>query len=119
MCASIGVDPLASSKGFWSEMLGVGDFYYELGVQIIEVCMAHSHKTGGLMELEDLRRRVARSRMRHKMRRQEAQKNQSDPQSVSTLFKVIQCFRFPVDPKVLKVYSQNKFLCLILGHFSR
>ena len=89
MCASIGVDPLASSKGFWSEMLGVGDFYYELGVQIIEVCMAHSHKTGGLMELEDLRRRVARSRMRHKMRRQEAQKNQSDPQSVSTLFKVI------------------------------
>ena len=94
MCASIGVDPLASSKGFWSEMLGVGDFYYELGVQIIEVCMAHSHKTGGLMELEDLRRRVARSRMRHKMRRQEAQKNQSDPQSVSSLFKVIQCFRF-------------------------
>ena len=89
MCASIGVDPLASSKGFWSEMLGVGDFYYELGVQIIEVCMAHSHKTGGLMELEDLRRRVARSRMRHKMRKQEAQKNQSDPQSVSILFKVI------------------------------
>lgn len=22
-------------------MLGVGDFYYELGVQIIEVCLAH------------------------------------------------------------------------------
>ena len=37
MCASIGVDPLASGKGFWSEMLGVGDFYYELGVQIVEV----------------------------------------------------------------------------------
>ncbi|CAB4022337.1 vacuolar-sorting SNF8-like [Paramuricea clavata] len=29
MCARIGVDPLASSKGFWAEMLGVGDFYYE------------------------------------------------------------------------------------------
>ena len=25
MCSSIGVDPLASSKGFWSELLGVGD----------------------------------------------------------------------------------------------
>ncbi|KAF3813628.1 hypothetical protein GH733_018781 [Mirounga leonina] len=37
MCATIGVDPLASGKGFWSEMLGVGDFYHELGVQIIEV----------------------------------------------------------------------------------
>jgi ESCRT-II complex subunit VPS22 len=34
MCASIGVDPLASSKGFWSEMLGFGDFYYELAVQV-------------------------------------------------------------------------------------
>ena len=44
MCATIGVDPLASSKGFWSEMLGVGDFYYELGVQIVEVCMASSHR---------------------------------------------------------------------------
>jgi hypothetical protein len=37
MCSKIGVDPLASNKGFWAEMLGVGDFYYELGVQIIEV----------------------------------------------------------------------------------
>ena len=62
MCASIGVDPLASSKGFWSEMLGFGDFYYELGVQIIEVCMATSHKTGGLMELGELRERLVRSR---------------------------------------------------------
>jgi len=62
MCASIGVDPLASSKGFWSEMLGVGDFYYELSVQIVEVCMAASHRTGGLMDLGDLRRRLIRSR---------------------------------------------------------
>ncbi|XP_059494767.1 vacuolar-sorting protein SNF8 isoform X2 [Stegostoma tigrinum] len=47
MCATIGVDPLASGKGFWSEMLGVGDFYYELGVQIIEVCLALKHRNGG------------------------------------------------------------------------
>lgn len=39
MCARIGVDPLASKKGFWSELLDVGDFYYELAVQIIEVCI--------------------------------------------------------------------------------
>jgi ESCRT-II complex subunit VPS22 len=37
MCASIGVDPLASGKGFWSNMLDIGDFYYELAVQIVEV----------------------------------------------------------------------------------
>lgn len=34
MCAAAGVDPLASNKGFWAELLGFGDFYYELGVQI-------------------------------------------------------------------------------------
>ena len=26
-----GVDPLASNKGFWNDLLGVGDYYYELG----------------------------------------------------------------------------------------
>ena len=85
MCASIGVDPLASGKGFWSNMLDIGDFYYELGVQIVEVpgvplvltlhclpglpdeaipqvCMASAHKTGGLMELGELRQRLIRAR---------------------------------------------------------
>lgn len=62
MCATAGVDPLASSKGFWADMLGVGDFYYELGVQIIEVCLATSHRNGGLMSLEELKERVIRSR---------------------------------------------------------
>ena len=37
----------SASKGFWSEMLGVGNFYYELGVQVIEVCMAANHRNGG------------------------------------------------------------------------
>ena len=36
MCANCGVDPLASNKGFWAELLGFGDFYYELGVQIAD-----------------------------------------------------------------------------------
>ncbi len=58
MCSSIGVDPLASQKGFWSELLGVGEFYYELGVQIIDVCLSTRHKNGGLMEVNALRDRV-------------------------------------------------------------
>uniref|UniRef100_A0A1B0G569 Vacuolar-sorting protein SNF8 n=1 Tax=Glossina morsitans morsitans TaxID=37546 RepID=A0A1B0G569_GLOMM len=61
MCAAIGVDPLASGKGFWS-VLGMGDFYYELGVQVVEVCLASNHKTGGLMELSELRRRLVAAR---------------------------------------------------------
>jgi len=64
MCASIGVDPLASGKGFWSEMLGVGDFYYELGVQIVEVCLATSHRNGGLMYLDELKQRLISSKPR-------------------------------------------------------
>merc|ERR1711909_229011 len=64
MCSSIGVDPLASGKGFWSNMLDIGDFYYELGVQIVEVCMASQHKTGGLMELGEIRHKLIRSRGR-------------------------------------------------------
>lgn len=37
MCAKVGVDPLASNKGFWAELLGIGDFYYELG-ECVSVC---------------------------------------------------------------------------------
>jgi len=61
MCASIGVDPLASGKGFWS-VLGIGDFYYELAVQIVEVCMATTHKNGGIIGLDELRDRLASNR---------------------------------------------------------
>ncbi|CAD5117727.1 DgyrCDS6473 [Dimorphilus gyrociliatus] len=62
MCASIGVDPLASSKGFWSEMLGVGDFYYEIGVQTIEVCLANNQTNGGIMKLDELHSKLLKSR---------------------------------------------------------
>lgn len=45
----------SAGKGFWSEMLGVGDFYYELGVQIIEVCLALKHRNGGELNLNVLK----------------------------------------------------------------
>ncbi|KAL1116916.1 hypothetical protein AAG570_005385 [Ranatra chinensis] len=61
MCASIGVDPLASGKGFWS-VLNLGDFYYELSVQIVEVCLATADKNGGLIGLEEVRERLVRAR---------------------------------------------------------
>jgi ESCRT-II complex subunit VPS22 len=62
MCAALGVDPLQSSSNFWTKLLGVGDFYYELAVQVVEVCMATSHRTGGFMQLRDLLERVKASR---------------------------------------------------------
>ncbi len=36
MCANIGVDPLSSNKSLWAQVLGFGDYYYELGVQVRE-----------------------------------------------------------------------------------
>jgi ESCRT-II complex subunit VPS22 len=78
MCATVGVDPLAcmfknkivdqidflclASKGFWSQVLGVGDFYYELAVQIVEVCVATSAQNGGLISLDELLLRVRKAR---------------------------------------------------------
>lgn len=50
MCANIGVDPLASNKGMWAQLLGFGDFYYELGVQVslsgTELCCRSLHLEG-------------------------------------------------------------------------
>ncbi|KAG9290785.1 hypothetical protein G9A89_011748 [Geosiphon pyriformis] len=62
MCSNINVDPLASNKGFWAELLGVGDFYYELGVQIIDVCLSTRVGNGGLLELDELKRRLEKMR---------------------------------------------------------
>jgi ESCRT-II complex subunit VPS22 len=64
MCANIGVDPLASSKGFWSEILGVSDFYYELAVQIIEICNSMQERTGGLVYLDQVLEKVLKVRSR-------------------------------------------------------
>ena len=58
MCANIGVDPLASNKGMWAQLLGFGDFYYELGVQVVEACLATRTVNGGLIDLETLSRYV-------------------------------------------------------------
>ncbi len=59
MCSKIGVDPLASKKGFWAELLGVGDFYYELAIQIIEVCFKTRNQNGGIIKLDELYHRLA------------------------------------------------------------
>uniref|UniRef100_A0A0G4HRM9 Vacuolar-sorting protein SNF8 n=1 Tax=Chromera velia CCMP2878 TaxID=1169474 RepID=A0A0G4HRM9_9ALVE len=60
MCNTVGVDPLTSSKGFWAKLLGTGNFFYRLGVQILTVTLATRPENGGLLELEDLLRRLRR-----------------------------------------------------------
>lgn len=60
MCLSIGVDPLACHKGFWSQLLGLGDFYFELGVQIMDVCWKERASNGGLMRVDDVLKALER-----------------------------------------------------------
>eukprot|EP00668_Euglena_longa_P040872 GGOE01053798.1.p1 GENE.GGOE01053798.1~~GGOE01053798.1.p1 ORF type:complete len:260 (+),score=91.63 GGOE01053798.1:85-864(+) len=62
MCSSLGVDPLASTKGFWAELLGYGDFYYELAIQIIEVCLSTRKQNGGLVPLAEITAAVEKRR---------------------------------------------------------
>lgn len=47
-------DERVATKGFWSELLGVGDFYYELAVQIIEICLRTRPQNGGIIAMDDL-----------------------------------------------------------------
>jgi ESCRT-II complex subunit VPS22 len=58
MCNSIGVDPLQSSKGFWANILDVGDYYYELAVQVIDIGMRTRRSNGGIMTFSEMLNRV-------------------------------------------------------------
>lgn len=56
MCSNIGVDPLAGPQkgGWWAELLGMGDWQYELGVQIVDICVGKRDQNGGMIEMEEL-----------------------------------------------------------------
>lgn len=64
MCSSIGVDPLAGPRkgGWWAEMLGLGDWQYELGVQIVDICVSTRDRNGGLIEMAELVRLLGKLR---------------------------------------------------------
>ncbi|KAI8643483.1 EAP30/Vps36 family-domain-containing protein [Parasitella parasitica] len=78
MCTNIGVDPLASNKGFWADLLGVGDFYYELGIQIIEACIVSRINDGGLTDLNEIMRRVQLMRGSISKQQQQQQISEDD-----------------------------------------
>ena len=61
MCNNIGVDPLASNKGFWGDILGVGDYYYELGVSISHICMKSRPINGGIISVDEIVKKIRSS----------------------------------------------------------
>ncbi|KAG8818959.1 hypothetical protein FRB91_009915 [Serendipita sp. 411] len=64
MCASIGVDPLAGPQkgGWWAELLGIGDWQYELGVQIVDICVGTRDRNGGMIDMQELLRMLNKLR---------------------------------------------------------
>mmetsp|Transcript_16579 Transcript_16579/g.19323 ORF Transcript_16579/g.19323 Transcript_16579/m.19323 type:complete len:259 (-) Transcript_16579:286-1062(-) len=77
LCSKLGIDPLASNKGFWAQILGVGDFYYELGIQSIHICLATRSINGGLISLDNLCKKL------RKIRQSSGSKSGKDKVSVS------------------------------------
>jgi len=54
MCGPLGVDPLASTKGFWGSLLGIGSFYHELAVKVAEACLASRGRNGGIVSVKEV-----------------------------------------------------------------
>lgn len=70
MCSVLGVDPLSGPTngksggmggGFWGG-LGLGEWSYELCVQVVDVCVSTRAGNGGMIEMKDLIRRVGKMR---------------------------------------------------------
>jgi len=78
MCNAIGVDPLAASNvrgkngrrglgeggSFWTQIMGgdMNDFYFEVAVRVVELCRETRSENGGLIGVEECRRRVGKGR---------------------------------------------------------
>lgn len=55
MCGPLGVDPLSSKKSFWGNLIGIGEFYYELAIKVAEVCIASRSRNGGMISVKEVR----------------------------------------------------------------
>jgi ESCRT-II complex subunit VPS22 len=53
---------ITANKSFWADLLGVGNFYYKLAIQIIEVGITSRHINGGLIDMNDLLERLQHKR---------------------------------------------------------
>jgi ESCRT-II complex subunit VPS22 len=88
----ITLDPLASNKGFWADLLGVGDFYFELGVNIVEVCIKSRSLNGGIMSLSELHSKVRQKRgnLKQEVLREDVQRAIEKLSVLGNGFKLVQ-----------------------------
>jgi ESCRT-II complex subunit VPS22 len=55
MCKQVGIDPISSSKNVFSDF-GVGRFYYELSIQVVDICYSTRSQNGGIIQITELKR---------------------------------------------------------------
>ena len=53
---------LIAHKGFWAQLLGVGDFYYELAIQIVDISLKTRQINGGLISIREVLQRLNKLR---------------------------------------------------------
>ena len=106
MCQQIGVDPLHSGKSFWAEVLGTGnnDFWYELGVQVVEQCLGqgNSVESGGLVSVDMIKERISQRR---------SSRTQTVKISNEEIIRAVDTLR-PLHPgyKIIKVEGDKLFI---------
>jgi len=67
----------------------VGDFYYELGIQIIEACIVSRINDGGLTELSEIMRRVQVMRGSNTKQQQQQQQQQISEDDIIRAIKTL------------------------------
>ncbi|PVU87401.1 hypothetical protein BB561_006357 [Smittium simulii] len=58
MCMLVGADPLLSKKNALADFFGFGDFYCQLGIQIIDICISTRALNSGFMDIEELQHKL-------------------------------------------------------------
>lgn len=62
LCQRLHIDPLQTQKSLFNSLLGYGEFYYTLAVQVLECCIASRDVNGGLITVDELLKLVRQRR---------------------------------------------------------
>lgn len=62
LCKKLHIDPLNTQKSMFNSLLGYGEFYYTLAVQVVDCCIASRSVNGGLITVDELLRLVRQRR---------------------------------------------------------
>ncbi|PVU98366.1 hypothetical protein BB559_001621, partial [Furculomyces boomerangus] len=89
MCLLVGVDPLASKKKGISGFLGFGDFYCELGIQIVDICIATREMNGGFIDIVDLQNRLLNIRKHNSISTEDIEYSISQLSPLGGNFKIL------------------------------